>query len=45
MVFFMHMTLRDDGRGLNCAPGETMIVKKAGPERVSKASLEFKVFG
>lgn len=45
MVFFMHMTLRDDVRGFNCAPGETMIVKKSGPERVSKASLEFKVFG
>ena len=41
MVFFMHMTLRDDERGFNAVPGETVIVTKTGVERVSKCSLEF----
>lgn len=43
MVFFMHLSLRDDERGFNAVPGETIIVKKNGPERLSKQSLEFKV--
>jgi|SRR5665213_1439961 len=43
MVFFMHMTLRDDGRGFCAVPGETIIVTEAGPERVSRASLDFRV--
>ena len=41
MVFFMHMTLRDDERGFNAVPGETVIVTKTSVERVSKRSLEF----
>jgi Xaa-Pro dipeptidase len=43
MVFFMHMTLRDDERGFNAVPGETVIVKKDGVERVSSRSLEFMI--
>jgi Xaa-Pro dipeptidase len=43
MVFFMHMTLRDDERGFNAVPGESVIVTKNGVERLSKRSLEFVV--
>ncbi len=43
MVFFMHMTMRDDGHGFCAVPGESVIVRERGAERLSQASLEFKI--
>jgi len=43
MVLFMHIGLRDDARGFAVSPGETVIVSKAGIERLSKDSLAFRV--
>ncbi|HYC13499.1 MAG TPA: Xaa-Pro peptidase family protein [Stellaceae bacterium] len=43
MVFFMHIGLRDDARGFAVAPGETIIVREDGVERLSKDSLAFRI--
>jgi len=43
MVFFMHIGLRDDARGFAVTPGETIIVRENGVERLSKDSLEFRI--
>ena len=43
MVFFMHISLRDDARGFAVSPGETVIVGESGVERLSRDSLAFRV--
>jgi Xaa-Pro dipeptidase len=43
MVFFMHAILRDDERGFNAVPGETIVAKKGGVEKLSKQPLDFKI--
>jgi Xaa-Pro aminopeptidase len=43
MVLFLHMNLRDDKRGFNAIPAETIVTKERGCERLSKASLHFRV--
>jgi Xaa-Pro dipeptidase len=43
MVFFMHMSLRDDARGFAVTPGETIIVRENGVERLSRDSLAFRI--
>jgi Xaa-Pro dipeptidase len=43
MVFFMHIGLRDDARGFAVAPGETIVVRENGVERLSRDSLAFRV--
>ena len=43
MVFFMHMTLRDDASGFSATPGETVIVTNSGVERLSTLDLDFRV--
>lgn len=43
MVFFMHIGLRDDGRGFAVTPGETIVVKENGVERLSSDLLAFRV--
>jgi Xaa-Pro dipeptidase len=43
MVFFMHIGLRDDARGFAVTPGETIIVRENGIERLSGDSLAFQV--
>jgi Xaa-Pro dipeptidase len=43
MVFFMHIGLRDDARGFAVTPGETIIVRENGVERLSKDALEFRI--
>lgn len=43
MVFFIHSVLRDDERGFNAIPGETIVVKRNGVERLSRHSLDLKI--
>ncbi len=43
MVFFIHAILRDDERGFNAVPGETVVAKRDGVEKLSKRPLDFKI--
>ncbi|MBI4184663.1 MAG: aminopeptidase P family protein, partial [Proteobacteria bacterium] len=41
MVFFLHMDVRDDEKGLAVVPGETVLLTDSGCERLSRDSLAY----